>query len=98
MFREFESAWPDWLRGIGFFSFDNEMSRSEKKKYKGLYQVVFDGSGTINQHRGVVYAGAVSTMTQWQAFSETWEHILAKNDLAYFKMVEAMTFYGEFQP
>lgn len=73
-----------------------EMPRSTTRKYKGLYEVVFDGSGNIDQDRSVVYAGAVSTVIQWRALSEAWEDILAKNDLAYFKMAEANTLYGEF--
>lgn len=89
---------PDRLSGVGFWTLEDDMSRATKRKYKGVYQVVFDGSGTIGQHRGVVYAGGVSTLVQWQAFSETWENILIKHDLAYFKMAEANTFYGEFAP
>jgi hypothetical protein len=82
----------------GYWEFDPDMPRATRRKYRGLYQVCFDGSGTIGQHKAYVYAGAISTQLQWQAFSETWEHVLAKNDLAYFKMAEADTFYGEWQP
>jgi hypothetical protein len=74
------------------------MPRSSRRKFKGIYQVVFDGSGTIDQDRAVVYAGALSSMAQWQAFTETWEGLLAKHDLAYLKFAEADTFFGEFVP
>lgn len=74
------------------------MPRGDRPKRKGICQAVFDGSGTFGTHPSVVYAGAISTQVQWTAFNESWEHLLIKNDLAYFKMAEAMTFYGEFLP
>jgi hypothetical protein len=52
----------------------------------------------MDQDRAVVYAGAVTTIAQWNAFNEAWESILNRYDLAYFKMAEAATFYGEFAP
>lgn len=92
MFADDELVFNPWL-GVGI-----DMPRGDRQKRKGLYQAVFDGSGTVGTHPGVVYAGAVSTQIQWAAFNEAWETLLVKHDLAYFKMAEAMTFYGEFAP
>src|SRR5438477_6067747 len=83
-----------WESGISLES----MPRLDRRKFRGQYQVVFDGSGTIDQDRAVVYAGAGSSVAQWAAFTEAWDMLLAKHDLAYFKMAEAATFYGEFLP
>jgi hypothetical protein len=78
--------------GLGF------MPQSSKRQFKGQYQVVFDGSGTIDQDRATVYAGATSSIRQWAAFAEVWDNLLVKHDLAYVKFSEADTFYGEFLP
>ena len=74
------------------------MPYSDRPKASGDFYVAFDGSGTIGQHLATVYAGGVTTMRQWAAFSEMWEGLLRKHDLAYFKMAEAMKTYGEFLP
>lgn len=84
--------------GLDFGLVGTGMPRSNRPQRKGTYYVVFDGSGTIGTHPAIVYAGAVSTQAQWGAFAESWEHLLERHDLAYFKMAEAMTFYGEFLP
>lgn len=95
MFVGEDGLGSDWtLAGISL----GGMPRALQRKFKGVYQVVFDGSGTIGQDRAIVYAGATSTLTQWNAFNEVWESLLIKHDLAYLKFAEANTFYGEFLP
>jgi hypothetical protein len=74
------------------------MPRANRPKFKGTITVAFDGSGNIASDTSVSYAGAAASNTQWAAFAEAWDELLEKYDLAYFKMAEAATFYGEFQP
>ncbi len=62
-----------------------------------FFQVAFDGSGAFNtKDRAIAYAGAVATGRQWAAFTDSWNSVLTREGLAYFKMAEAMTWFGEF--
>jgi uncharacterized protein DUF3800 len=65
--------------------------------YMAFIQVAFDGSGTFNQHTSIAYAGCIATTRQWAALVEAWNNSLKREGLAYFKMAEAMTWYGEFK-
>jgi hypothetical protein len=60
--------------------------------------VALDGSGTLSQHKVLSYAGGVTTQAAWSLFEGLWHTALQRHGLRYFKMAEAMTFYGEFQP
>ena len=63
-----------------------------------FHQVAFDGSGTFGTHSAIAYGGIVATTSQWGAFTESWAAVLNREDLQYFKMAEAMKWYGEFLP
>ena len=61
-----------------------------------FFQVAYDGSGTFSQHAAIAYAGAIASTRQWSAFTESWNKILEREKLPYFKMAEAMTWSGRF--
>jgi len=77
--------------------FDDPYGIGYRQANLGVYEIAFDGSGTIGQHLAIAYAGVMATHIQWGALSEAWSSLLKEHDLKYFKMAEAETFYGEFQ-
>jgi hypothetical protein len=77
-------------------SFLEDLTVSDSGMRVAFFQVAFDSSGTFDRHPIVSYGGAVATLKQWSAFTEPWNEILQREELRYFKMAEAMKWYGEF--
>jgi Protein of unknown function (DUF3800) len=67
------------------------------KHFMAFFQVAFDDSGKADKNPAVAYGGAVATSVQWSAVTEEWRGVLERHGLQYFKMAEAMTWFGEFQ-
>ena len=78
--------------------FLGSISTPGEGRYLLFINIALDGSGTIGTHKIFAYGGAVGSPKQWEAFAETWFTVLQKYGITYFKMAEAMTWFGEFGP
>lgn len=61
-----------------------------------VLQAFIDDSGSEPQGKVFVLAGFIASAERWAEFSCSWQRVLDRNRLEYFKHSEAMTLNGEF--